>query len=150
MTHCDIIIKLFDGVYLLANCCSDGYISNGVGGGVGDMLLTYYTNEYDIVDLITTGEFSPLCETAKDTKSDNMGFDNGITGYPVVLKDVDATEWDIVCGQDTYNGSPEQHRYLWKDGEWWYTTIGENTDNFLPWKLLKDAKIDKIYNQMLD
>lgn len=149
MTKCDIAIMIKENLYLLARCGSSGYFD-----GVGITLLEHYTDEFNILDMITAGDFSPLEETAKLTKENNLGFDNGVSGYPVVLKDIDVDKWEYTCGDTTYTDRPAEYRYLWKNGEWWYTTWSDNDDTdeskLLPWIKLEDARNNKEYNPFCD
>ena len=150
MTKCDISIKLGENMYLLCKCMSSGYLD-----GVGVTLLEHYKNEFDILDLMTAGEFSPLDITADLTKESDLSDQEMKTGYPVALKDINVMEWNYRIGETEFSDSPQEYRYLWKDGAWWCTTWKEPEDatklatELLPWKLLTEALKDPLYNQFL-
>jgi hypothetical protein len=143
MTPCTIITKLGPEMYLLAQCMSSGYVS-----GVSATLLEHYKTDFDVLALVSIGEFSPLGETPQITREENMGYDNQITGYPIAFKDESVMKLDNFCGPNNYVHERGGYEYLWQDSEW-YARI-ENVDGTMkPWIKLVDALVDSNYNEFL-
>ena len=72
------------------------------------------------------GEFSPLDETVEETRIGNMrDLVEEPTEMPArITEDCLDTQYKV----GPYTGYPGEHRYLWRDNQWWYQTYSMNVE----------------------